>query len=282
MPMERVQKILARAGIASRRQAEELISLGQVTVNGRLAQLGDRAELGRDAIKVNGKLLRDTEAKVYLAFHKPKRVISMLADPEGRATLADFLGKVRARVFPIGRLDFNSEGLILLTNDGDFAEKLQRRDDVPRVYHVKVRGHPTRDMLERLARGTRQGRRLIRPYSVQLAEQLSSKSRIEIVLLGAGAMDLKTLFEHKGFLVERMVRTAIGPITLKGIEPGHYRLLRKSQVDGLLREPRTESARSAPAPAPRGTPSAAGGRIPGPPGKPRPVRERPSRDPRRA
>ncbi len=234
MPTERVQKILARVGIASRRQAEQLISLGQVTVNGRPARLGDRAELGRDAIKVNGKLLRNAETKVYLAFHKPKGVISMLVDPEGRATLADFLGKVRARVFPIGRLDFNSEGLIILTNDGDFAEKVQRRADLPRVYHVKVRGHPTPEMLARLSRGTRQGRRLIRPHSVQLSQELASKSRIEIVLMGAGAMDLKTLFEHKGFLVERMVRTAIGSITLSGILPGHFRLLKKSQIDGLL------------------------------------------------
>src|SRR4051794_31045073 len=112
MASERVQKILAQAGIASRRKAEELIEEGLVTINGKLAKLGDKAEMGKDAIKVKGKLLLQTESPVYLALHKPKGVISMLADPDGRATLSEFLRNVKGRVFPIGRLDFNSDGLI--------------------------------------------------------------------------------------------------------------------------------------------------------------------------
>src|SRR3954464_4173740 len=119
---ERIQKILAQAGVASRRKAEELIVEGVVTVNGKPAKLGDKAEWGKDAIKVRGKLLLTKESPIYLAFNKPKGVISSLSDPEGRATLSEFLRPIKERIYPIGRLDFNSEGLILLTNDGEFAE----------------------------------------------------------------------------------------------------------------------------------------------------------------
>ena len=237
MSTERVQKILAQAGIASRRKAEELIVEGAVTINGKVAKLGDKADLQADAIKVNGKLLRQTEAPIYLAFHKPRGVISMMVDPQGRPTLSDYLGKIRTRVFPVGRLDFNSEGLLLLTNDGKIAEEIQKRDDIPRVYHVKVRGHVTADMLARLERGMRIEGKKIKPHSVRLAEELNSKSKIEIVFIGSGAVDIKSYFEMKGFLTERMTRTAIGQITLRSIQAGHYRLLQKSQIEALLEQP---------------------------------------------
>src|SRR5687767_13402863 len=117
MAIERVQKILSRAGIASRRKAEDLITEGEVTINGKVAKLGDKAELGKDAIKVKGKLLQGVEPTMYLAFHKPKNIVSTLHDPEGRPDNGDYLKQIKARVYPIGRLDFTSEGLILLTND---------------------------------------------------------------------------------------------------------------------------------------------------------------------
>jgi 23S rRNA pseudouridine2605 synthase len=236
MSIERVQKILAQAGIASRRKAEELIIEGLVTINGKVAKLGDKADRQKDSIKVSGKLLQRAEAHVYLAFHKPRGVISMFGDPQGRPTLSDYLGKIRVRLFPIGRLDFNSEGLILLTNDGDFAEKLQKRDDIPRVYHVKVKGHPTPEMVQRLTRGARHEGRLFKPHSVRVAQELANKARIEVVLIGS-TVDLKAYFEMKGFLVEKMVRTSIGHLTLRNIEPGHYRHLKKSQVEALLLQP---------------------------------------------
>jgi 23S rRNA pseudouridine2605 synthase len=239
MSSERVQKILAQAGIASRRQAEELIRDGLVTINGRVAKLGDKAEWGSDAIKVKGKLLRQVESPVYLAFNKPRAVISMLGDPEGRPSLTDFLKKVKSRVFPVGRLDFNSEGLILLTNDGDLAEKIQKRDDIPRVYWVKIKGHPDAEMISRLERGARLGerKRLVKPHSVRVKESLSSKAVIEVVMLGAGAFDIKALFEARGFLVDRITRTAIGQITLRGLPAGHFRYLKLSQVQALLDQP---------------------------------------------
>ncbi len=237
MALERVQKILAQTGIASRRKAEELITEGSVTVNGKVAKLGDKADLATDAIKVNGKLLRGREPETYLAFFKPKAVISMMTDPEGRPTIADYTKRVTTRVFPIGRLDFMSEGLILLTNDGEFAEKLQRRDDIPRVYHVKVKGHPNEEMLERLRRGARFGNRLVQPQSVRLSDEYSNKARIEIVIVGSGAVDLQAFVESRGFLVERITRAAIGHLTVKGLVPGAMRVLEKSQVEALLNQP---------------------------------------------
>lgn len=238
MAQERVQKILAQAGIASRRKAEEMIQEGLVTINGKLAKLGDKADLETDSIKISGKLLRTKEAPVYLAVYKPKAVISALSDPEGRPTLMDVLGaKVKARVYPIGRLDFMSEGLILMTNDGAFAEKLQKMEGVPRVYHIKVRGRPDASMIGRLEKGARLGNRLVKPHSIRLAEELANKVRIEMVLTDSGAVDIKTLFEQKGFLVESIRRTAIGQITLRGLEPGRFRFLKASQVEALLTHP---------------------------------------------
>jgi 23S rRNA pseudouridine2605 synthase len=237
MPAERVQKILAQAGITSRRKAEELILEGSVTINGQPAKLGDKAEWGKDAIKVNGKLLTRPEEPIYVAFHKPRSVISMMEDPEGRPTLADYLSKIKSRLFPIGRLDFNSEGLILLTNDGGFGELVQRRDDIPRVYEVKVKGRPTEEMLDRIRRGAKVGGRFIKPHSVLVAETLTQKVKIEVVLMGAGALDLKALFEERGFLVDRVVRIAIGHLSIVGIAPGEFKILKTSQIEALLQQP---------------------------------------------
>jgi 23S rRNA pseudouridine2605 synthase len=239
MAQERVQKILAQAGLASRRKAEELIQEGLVTINGKVAKLGDKADLSQDSIKVRGKLLQTKEAPVYLAVYKPKGLISAVGvDPEGRPTLSDVLGaKVKARVYPIGRLDFMSEGLIIMTNDGAFAEKLQKMEGVPRVYHVKVRGRPDASMIHRLEKGARIGNRLIKPHSIRLAEELANKIRIELVFTESGAIDLKTYFEQKGLLVESIRRTAIGQITLRGLEPGKFRFLKASQVEALLNHP---------------------------------------------
>jgi 23S rRNA pseudouridine2605 synthase len=208
-----------------------------VTVNGKIAKLGDKAELGKDAIKVSGKLIRGAEAPVYLAFYKPKQVISALTDPEGRQELADYLTKIHSRVYPVGRMDFMSEGLLLLTNDGELAEKIQKSPDIPRVYHIKVKGHPEADVISRLARGIRLEGKLIRPHSVRVAEKLTAKAKIEVVMQGHGAADLKRFFEMKGVLVDRIVRVAIGHLTLKGLEPGHYRPLQKSQMLALVNQP---------------------------------------------
>lgn len=239
MSTERIQKILAQVGIASRRKAEALIADGLVTVNGKVAKLGDKANIGKDAIKVKGKLIHQSTSLVYMAFYKPKGVISALSDPEDRATLSEFLKAVKTRVYPVGRLDFSSEGLILLTNDGEFAEKIQKGDEIPRVYQVKVKGHPDAEMLTRLERGARIGdkKRLFKPFSVSLKKELNNKAMVQVVVMGKGAFDLKAYFEMKGFLVERICRTAIGHISLKGISIGQFRYLKASQAYALLEQP---------------------------------------------
>lgn len=236
---ERLQKILSQAGIASRRKAEDLIREGSVTVNGRPASIGDKAVFGKDAIKVNGKLLSAKPASVYYAFYKPRGVICALEDNEGRPTIADYLAHLKTRVYPIGRMDFNSEGLLLLTNDGDIVEKIQKHGELARVYRVKVKGHPTDEMLERIRKGVKIEEptpKFLKPHLVRRSDDYANKALIEIVVLGGGAFDVKALFEAKGFLVEKVIRHSIGQITTNGLKPGEYRPLEYSQVEAVVKQ----------------------------------------------
>src|SRR5246127_1419202 len=155
MPAERLQKIIAAAGIASRRKAEELISTGQVSVNGQIVtELGTKADPERDHIRVNGKLLRGAERHVYLLMNKPKGYVTTVSDPERRPTVMDLLHGIRVRVYPVGRLDYASEGLLLLTNDGDLAHLLMKAaSSVPKTYVVKVAGTPSAEGIAKLRRG---------------------------------------------------------------------------------------------------------------------------------
>ena len=155
MPAERLQKIIAAAGIASRRAAEKLITSGAVSVNGQIVtELGTKADLDRDHIRVNGKLLHGVERHVYLLMNKPKGYVTTVHDPEGRPTVMDLLRGIRGRVYPVGRLDYASEGLLLLTNDGELAQGLMKAaSHVPKTYVVKVAGTPAESGLERLRRG---------------------------------------------------------------------------------------------------------------------------------
>jgi 23S rRNA pseudouridine2605 synthase len=239
MSNERLQKILAQAGIASRRKAEEMIEQGLVTVNGQVAKLGDKADFESDHIKVEGKLLKKLEDPFYVVMNKPKGVISMTSDPEGRPHLGNFLSKLKVRVNPIGRLDFNSEGLLLLTNDGALADKIQKSDAFPRVYHVKVKGYITTEMVSRLSRGMRVGNKSVKPLAVRIHEELNKKTKIEISFMNDvnSTMSVKTYFEEKGFLVEKITRTAIGQMTLAGLEPGEYRTVPKTKFEALILQP---------------------------------------------
>src|SRR5436190_23739610 len=152
---ERLQKILAHAGIASRRHAEEIIQSGRVTVNGHLVtELGSKADPDEDVIKVDGKKLRTGQRHVYILLHKPKNVMSTSSDPAARPTVVEYVkDKVKERVYPVGRLDFGSEGLIILTNDGEFTKFMTKAGVIPKVYHVKVAGVPPEAALDRLRRG---------------------------------------------------------------------------------------------------------------------------------
>src|SRR5438874_807119 len=155
MPSERLQKIIAAAGITSRRSAEKLISSGAVSVNGQIVtELGTKADPERDHIRVNGKLLHGAERQIYLLMNKPKGYVTTVRDPEGRPTVMDLLRGIRVRVYPVGRLDYASEGLLLLTNDGELAHKLMKAaSHVPKVYVVKIAGTPNEAGIEKLRRG---------------------------------------------------------------------------------------------------------------------------------
>src|SRR5436305_2321030 len=200
MPLERLQKIIANAGIASRRKAEELITGGAVTVNGQVVtELGTKADPDVDYVKVNGKLLRGTQKNIYVMLNKPKGYVTTVSDPEGRPTVMQLLDQgtrgVHARVYPVGRLDYASEGLLLLTNDGDLANKLTRAaSHVPKTYVVKVSGKPAEENIEKLRRGIRIASK---EDSGQYKSVRTAPAKIEIFRKGGNPWYEVTLIEGK-------------------------------------------------------------------------------------
>jgi 23S rRNA pseudouridine2605 synthase len=243
VPAERLQKIIAAAGIASRRKAEQLITSGLVTVNGQtVTELGSKADPAVDHIRVNGKHLRGAESKLYLMLNKPRGYVSTAHDPEGRKTVMDLVRSVGARVFPIGRLDYHSEGLLLLTNDGDLAQRLTHASfHVPKTYLVKISGKPPEAGLARLRAGisiheqhngrTRQVRTA--PARIELIRD-APNPWYQIVLTEGRNRQIHRMFEKIGHHVEKIKRTRYGPLELD-VEPGHFRSLTPGEVKRLQR-----------------------------------------------
>ncbi len=235
MPAERLQKIIAAAGIASRRKAEQLISGGLVSVNGQIVtELGSKADPAKDHIRVNGKLLQGPEHHVYLLMNKPKGYVTTLRDPEGRPTVMDLLHGVGARVYPVGRLDYASEGLLLLTNDGDFANFLMKAaSHVPKTYMVKVAKTPSADGLARLRTGlfiaTDNGRRVkTSPAKVSLIRE-ADNPWYEVTLTEGRNRQIRRMFEAIGHHVEKIKRVRYGPLELD-VHPGKFRRLTPQEV----------------------------------------------------
>lgn len=236
--MERIQKILARSGIASRREAERLIQEGRVTVNGTVVtRLGSRADLEKDKIKVDGKLIRPQQP-LYYVFHKPQGLITSMRDSEGRPSLGDWLeslGKKR-RLFPVGRLDFNSSGLLLLTNDGELAQKLMHpRYGVRKVYRVKVNRCPSEEDLDRLRKGIRLEDGWTAPAKARVVAVLKKKAWIELEIREGRYREVRRMFEALGYFVEKLVRIRMGPLRLGSLAPGEYRPLSRQEVSALKR-----------------------------------------------
>lgn len=224
---ERLQKIIARAGTASRRRAEELIASGLVTVNGRVVtELGSRADRSRDHIKVSGKLLRPEGERVYLLFHKPPEVVSTMSDPEGRRSLQDFLQGVSERVFPVGRLEYHAAGLILLTNDGDLANRMLRSHHLPQTYHLKLKTLITFDGIASLERST--GARITRLRG-------RDSPWYEVIVSGARRDRLRSKLFETGHPVEKMRRVSIGDLQLERLAPGRYRTLSPAELTSVSR-----------------------------------------------
>jgi 23S rRNA pseudouridine2605 synthase len=222
---ERLQKILSTAGVASRREAERLIAQGRVTVNGRaVTALGTRADPFADVVAVDGERVRAESARRTIVLHKPRGVVSTLRDPEGRPTVRDLLGGVRERLFPVGRLDLQTSGILVLTNDGALAAGLQHpRSAVPRVYHAKVRGTPDATTRERVRRGVRLPDGIAAVSRIRVIESLPTKSWVEIVLREGRWREVRRLCEEVGHPVEKLCRVRLGPIRLGTLEPGAWR-----------------------------------------------------------
>ena len=224
---ERLQKIIARAGLASRRHAEEMIVSGLVTVNGRVVtELGAKADESRDHIKVAGKLLRTGSRRVYLILHKPPEVVSTLSDPEGRRSVRDLLQGVSERVFPVGRLEYGASGLLFLTNDGELANRLLQMHHLRQTYHLKLKNPLTAAEIESLARAT--GARI---------RQLRSKDSpwYEATLADARRDALRNKLFRTGHPVQKIKRVAIGNLELGSLAPGRHRELTPGEVSSLMR-----------------------------------------------
>jgi 23S rRNA pseudouridine2605 synthase len=235
MAEERLQKILSRAGVASRRHAEELILSGAVSVNGKtIVELGSKADLDRDHIKVNGKLIQAPRNLVYLALNKPRACMTTLSDPEGRKTVLHLLKGVKERVYPVGRLDFHSEGLLLLTNDGEFANRItSARYHVEKTYVVKANGPLTQEQLERFRSGlTVHGKRTA-PAEIKLIKPGVSPW-YEVVLREGKQNQIRLMFSNLGRMVEKLRRVRIGFLKLD-VPPGEFRHLTPPEVERFRR-----------------------------------------------
>ncbi len=228
---ERVQKIIARAGIASRRKCEELIAAGRVAVNGKTIKLGDKADASLDDIRVDGSRIPGQEPKKYYALNKPRGVVSTASDPQGRPTVMQFV-PAGARVYPVGRLDRDAEGLVLMTNDGELANRLMHpRYETEKTYHATLTGEIDRGDVRRLKKGIRIGGRLVVLDKVAV----HTPSHVEISLHEGRKHIVKQLFRKLGYSVARLKRTQIANIALKGLPPGACRELTRAELAGLQR-----------------------------------------------
>jgi pseudouridine synthase len=240
MQLERLQKIIAHAGFASRREAETMIREGRVTVNGRVVtELGTKANAGRDHIKVDGKLITRAETHRYILLYKPKEVTSTVNDPEGRKTVVDLVKGVRERIYPVGRLDYQSEGLLLLTNDGDLAYKVSHpKHGSVKTYHVKVRGVPDERIIGKLERGiTIDGKRTV-PCEIHRMKTTGrgedeGNSWFDVRLREGRNQQIRKMFKAVGHPVSKLRRVAIGPISDPKLTPGDWRELTKHEVKML-------------------------------------------------
>jgi 23S rRNA pseudouridine2605 synthase len=251
MPAERLQKIIAAAGVASRRKAEQLITSGHVQVNGAVvSELGTKADPEIDHIRVNGKLLetRTEQRHVYLLLHKPKGYVTTVRDPEQRPTVMDLIRGVKARVYPVGRLDYASEGLLLLTNDGELANQLMKASShVPKTYVVKVAGTPSEEAVAKLRAGvsitTDHGRRVrTGPASVRVVKE-AANPWYEVTLIEGRNRQIRRMFEAVGHHVEKIKRVRFGPLALD-VPPGEFRSLTLKEVERLKSASKQSAGRS--------------------------------------
>jgi pseudouridine synthase len=235
LALERIHKILAKAGIASRREAERMVMEGRVAVNGNVIDaLGFKADPLRDSIKVDGKRITGFGTKVTLLLNKPRGYLSTVKDPKGRPTVMDLLKNLRGRLYPVGRLDFDAEGLLLLTNDGDLANVLTHpRYSIPRTYLVKVGGVPDEKRLAKLIKGVMLEDGKARVTSVQMLRQKERNSWIQVVVTEGRNRLVKRMFSAIGHSVLKLKRVQYGPIQLGDLPFGQFRYLTPEEMAKL-------------------------------------------------
>jgi 23S rRNA pseudouridine2605 synthase len=232
---ERLQKILARAGLGSRRACEELIRQGRVSVNGQIANLGQRADPKRDRIAVDQQPVRSKQERTYIALYKPPGVVSTARDTRGRPTVVDLVESA-ARLYPVGRLDLDSAGLVLLTNDGELAQLLMHpRYEHSKTYQVRVAGRPREQTLRQWREGVMLDDRRTAPANVTVLRRERDGTWLELVLREGRKRQIRRVAELLGHPVQELVRVRIGPLHLGGLKPGEWRHLSAQEVAELER-----------------------------------------------
>jgi 23S rRNA pseudouridine2605 synthase len=232
---ERLQKVLAKAGVASRRKSEDLITEGRVEVNGKVVgELGTKVDPKKDLIRVDGKLIEISDTPMYLVLYKPAGVVTTLSDPEGRPTVGGLIANISERVYPVGRLDYDAEGALLLTNDGDLAHKLTHPSfGARRTYLAKIRGRPTEKVLEKLRGGINLEDGMAKPLEVDVHSHAEKNTWIRIVVDEGRPHLIKRLFEAVEHPVQRLFRPDYAGVSAEGMDPGTWRELTRDELKML-------------------------------------------------
>lgn len=233
--MERLQKVMAQAGVASRRHCEEMITSGMVKVNGKIiTELGTKVDPARDKVQVGGETIFFSSRKYYIVMYKPRGYVTTLSDEKGRKKVTDLLKGVSERVYPVGRLDYDSEGLLLLTNDGDLTFALTHpKHRVPKTYLVRVAGEPEPEKLEQMAAGLVLEDGVTAPARVRQVSQREGNALLEIVLQEGRNRQVRRMCEHIGHPVLRLQRSKFGNLNIEGMKPGQYRHLTGEELSRL-------------------------------------------------
>ncbi|HEY3447003.1 MAG TPA: pseudouridine synthase [Myxococcales bacterium] len=231
----RLQKVLAQAGVASRRKAEELITAGRIEVNGKIVrEMGLKVDPQSDIVKVDGRVLGEREQKCYFVLYKPTGMVTTLSDPQGRPTIKDCIGTIRERVFAVGRLDWDAEGALIITNDGELANRLMHpRYQVPRTYLAKVKGEPDAATLQKLRDGVRLEDGFIKPEQVELEKEAEKNTWIRLVVAEGRPHLVKRLCAAIGHPVVRLFRPQYAGIGVAGLRPGKWRALEPEEIESL-------------------------------------------------
>ncbi len=227
MPEERLQKILAKAGLASRRNAEELIRQGKVTVDGKVVTgMGCKVDPSTQVVALEGRIVSPEEKKIYLLLNKPRGYVTTLNDPQGRPIVSSLLTGITSRVFPVGRLDFDTEGALILTNDGDFAERiLHPRFEIKRTYQAEVRGLPTPEKIRLLAEGVELEGKKTWPATVRIVAKAATTTTLEITIHEGRKRQVRLMCQAIGHRVLALKRLAYGGLRLDALPTGKYRRL---------------------------------------------------------